>query len=109
LRANADGEVFNKLFGALRKYGAANGGQFPTDLSQLAPYLASPIDPAILQRFEIVPTSSLVSELQPAGDWAITQVAAADPALDSRAAYGLTDGRHADESVSNRWTYVPTP
>jgi hypothetical protein len=107
LRANADGEVLGKLFGALRKYGAANGGQFPTDLSQLLPYLASPIDPAILQRFEIVPASSLISELQPTGDWAITQVAAADPVLDSRDAYGLTDGRHADERTSNRWTYVP--
>ncbi len=109
LRGNADGEVFDKLFGALRKYGAANGGQFPTDLSQLAPYLASPIDSAILQRFEIVPTSSLISELQPTGVWAITQVAAADPLLDSRAAYGLTDGRNVDERTSNRWTYVPNP
>jgi RNA polymerase sigma factor (sigma-70 family) len=106
-RGGADGEVFDKLFGALRKYGAANGGQFPTDLSQLAPYLASPIDPAILQRFEIVPTSSLIPELRPAGEWAITQVAAPDPVLDSRDAYGLTDGGHADERISNRWTYVP--
>jgi hypothetical protein len=62
-----------------------------------------------LQNYEIVPTSSLVSELQPAGDWAITQTAPVNPALDLRSAYSLTDMRTADERVSNRWTYVPTP
>jgi hypothetical protein len=34
----------NVLEGALRQYGRDNNGQFPTDLSQLAPYLKSPGD-----------------------------------------------------------------
>jgi RNA polymerase sigma factor (sigma-70 family) len=109
MRANAESTIFGQLHQALRGYSQANGGQFPTDLSQLGPYLAAPIDAAILQRYEIVPTSSLVSELQPAGDWAITQTAPVNPALDLRMAYSLTDMRTTDERVSNRWTYVATP
>jgi hypothetical protein len=104
LRANAEIQVFDILSSALRKYVQENNGQFPTDLSQLNPYFSSPIDGAILQRYEILPASSLVSELQPGGDWVITQRAAANPALDSRMAYGLTNMRLADERVTNRWT-----
>jgi type II secretory pathway pseudopilin PulG len=109
MRANAEGVVLGKLFQALRGYSKDNGGQFPTDLSQLEPYLATPIDQAILQRYEIVPTKSLVSELQPAGDWVITQTAPINADLDLRSAYSLTDMRTADERVSNRWTYVSIP
>lgn len=109
LRANAAGQVFDAVWGALRKYGSSNNGQFPTDLSQLIPYLKTPIDDSILQRYEIVPASSLAPELQPGGDWVITQVAPVNPALDLRNACSLTGMRTADERVSNRWTYVSTP
>ena len=46
---------------------------------------------------------SLVSELQPGGDWVITQKAPADAVWDSRLAFGMTGGRDADSSVTNRW------
>ena len=106
LRANSEGRVFDILSPALRKYAQANNGQFPAELPQLKPYFQSPIDDAILQRYEIVPASSLVSELQPGGDWVITQTAPVNPALDLRSAYDLTHGRMADERVTNRWTPV---
>jgi hypothetical protein len=109
LRANAEGQVLDALWGALRKYGSSNNGQFPTDLSQLIPYLKSPIGDLILQRYEIVPANSLVSELQPGGDWVITQAAPVNPALDIRNACSLTGMRNADERVSNRWSFVTTP
>jgi hypothetical protein len=89
---------------AARKYSQENNGQFPTDLSQLKTYFPSPIDDAILQRYNIVPASTLVSELQPGGDWVITQTAPANPALDWRMAADLTNTRTADDSVTNRWT-----
>ncbi len=106
LRANAEGTVLGELSSALRKYAQDNNGQFPTDLSQLKPYFPSPIEDAILQRYGILPASSLVSELQPGGDWVITQTAPANPALDLRNAYGLNGSRMADERVTNRWTLV---
>jgi len=104
LRDNAQLQVFDVLWGALRQYAKANDGQFPASMSQLTPFLRSPIDDAILQRYEIVPASSLVGELQPGGAWVITQSAAANPALDVRWAYGLTESRMADSRVPNRWT-----
>ena len=106
LRANAENQVFDTLWPALRKYAQDNNGQFPTDLSQLKPYFKSPIDDAILQRYAILPASNLVSELRPGGDWVITQKAPVNPALDLRDAYGLTESRMADERVTNRWTLI---
>jgi RNA polymerase sigma factor (sigma-70 family) len=103
LRANAEALFQQVLFRALRQYGRDNNGQFPTDLSQLKAWLKSPIDDTILQRYEIVPASSLVSELQPGGDWVITQKAPVDPEYDVRTAIGLTDMRHANGDVANRW------
>ena len=79
LRANAENPILGRLESALQKYTRDNNGQFPTDLSELRPYFKSPIDDAILQRYEILPASSLVSELQPGGDWVITQKAPVDP------------------------------
>jgi len=106
LRANAELGVMGKLSAALRSYYKDNNGQFPADLSQLKSYLKSPIDGVILQRYEIVPSSSLVSELQGVGDWVITQVAPTNPVLDPRFADGLTGGRMADSRVTNRWTLI---
>jgi RNA polymerase sigma factor (sigma-70 family) len=106
LRANAEEEVLAKLWGALRKYAPDNNGQFPTDLSQLKPYFKSPIDDAILQRYEILPASSLIPELQPGGDWVITQAAPVNAALDLREAIGLTAMRSAGQEFTNRWALV---
>ena len=104
LRANAENDVFAALWVALRKYAPDNNGQFPTDLSQLKPYFKSPMDETILKRYEILPSSNLVPELQPGGDWVITQAAPVNPSLDVRTACGLTGMRMADERVTNRWT-----
>jgi RNA polymerase sigma factor (sigma-70 family) len=103
VRANAQQRVMSRLFGALRQYARTNNGAFPSDLSQLVPYLKSPIDDAILQRYEIVPADSLASGLRPGGDWAITQKAPVDAALDLRMAIGLTTVRTANQSITNRW------
>lgn len=70
----------------LTKYLKANNGQFPTDLSQLQPYFSSPLDDAILQRWEIVPGS--VNPSVGVGDTVITEKAAVDESLDSRWSIG---------------------
>ncbi|MDB6111120.1 MAG: polymerase, sigma-24 subunit, subfamily [Pedosphaera sp.] len=106
LRLNAEEEVCSQLWSALRKYGRDKAGQFPAALSELKPYLKAPIDDTIMERYVILLSNSLVSELQPGGDWVITQKAPVNPLRDSRIAYGLTESRTAGENVTNRWTLI---
>lgn len=58
-------------------------GHFPTDLSQLKPYFTSPIDDAILQRWEIL-TGDKLHGLGILGPAAITQKALLDEEYDAR-------------------------
>lgn len=104
LRANAEMDVMGSLSSALRKFGKNNGGQFPTDLSQLTPYFKTPIDDDILQRYEIVPANSLVAGLQPGGDLVITEKAPVNADLDLRMACSLTGMCNANQQNTNRWT-----
>jgi len=60
LRDNAQLQVFDVLWGALRQYAKANDGQFPASMSQLTPFFRSPIDDAILQRYDIVAKRNMV-------------------------------------------------
>ena len=41
---------------ALQKYVRTHNSQFPTDLAQLRPYFKSPVDDAVLERWQIVPS-----------------------------------------------------
>lgn len=103
VRANAELRVLDILHGALRQYGQANNGQFPQELSQLSPFVRSPVDDYILNRYEIVRADSLVSELQRGDDWVITQKAPVDKVWDARLTIGITYGGMADCRVTNRW------
>jgi RNA polymerase sigma factor (sigma-70 family) len=58
---------------ALQKYIQAHNGQFPTDVSQLQQYFDSPVDDAILQRYEIVPASSIPQAEKLGDDWLVAQ------------------------------------
>jgi hypothetical protein len=105
LRNRAEADFAEMALTALKQYAQANNGQFPTDLSELKPYLGSSIDDAILQRFEIVPAKSLVSFLSHlGGDWLITQKAPINKELDGRMVIGLT-GYRGTYNV-NRWDPV---
>ena len=103
VRANAELRVLDLLAGALSNYSKANNGQFPSALSQLSPYFKSPVDDAILDRYEIVRADSLAAELQRGDDWVITQKAPVDEAWDARLTIGMTGGGMADGRVTNRW------
>jgi RNA polymerase sigma factor (sigma-70 family) len=87
LRHMAEYTFVSAAQGALRKYLKANNDQFPTDLAQLQPYLDTPMDPAILQRWEIMPQTA-VPNMNMGGDWIITEKAPVDRELDSRIAFG---------------------
>ena len=103
LRGNAELRALDIMLGALQKYAAANGGQMPQQLSDLSPYFRAPLEQDILDRYEIVPATSLVQPLQVGGDWLITEKTPVDAVLDIRTSMGLTGGGMADERVTNRW------
>ena len=86
LRHTAENNFAGIAQGALTKYLQANNNQFPTDLSQLDPYFASPVGEDVLQRWEIAPGS--VNPGVGVGDTVITEKAAVDESLDSRWAIG---------------------
>lgn len=90
LRNTAENRFRRMAYKAVQKYGEANNGQFPTDLSQLHAYFESPIDDTILQRYAIVPARTLtfLGEGWNGGDWVITQRAPINPKWDSRVAIG---------------------
>jgi hypothetical protein len=59
-----------------------------------------------MQRYEILPATNLIKELQGYGDWVITQKVPVNKELDVRFASGLTRGGMADCRVTNRWILV---
>jgi len=98
LRDDADLDFARRAFPALQQYVEANNGQFPTDLAQLKPYFESPIDDTILQRYEIVPTNSVVSSLaELGGGQLITEKAPINKELDLRTGIGTNAWRNSME------------
>ena len=63
---------------ALRKYTAANNGQFPADLSQLRPYCEPNVEEVLQQLYEIKPvsifTETAVKDYNIQGNWVITRI-----------------------------------
>ena len=105
LRNAAEQKFADALELALRRYSQANDRQFPTDLLQLKPYLEPSPDEDAFQRWQIVPASDLISELQRAGDRVITQKAPINETLDVRIAVGLNGTAGAGRSgASNCWS-----
>jgi RNA polymerase sigma factor (sigma-70 family) len=91
---------------ALTQYAQANNGQFPTDLVQLKPYFPSPVEDAILERWEIAPAKTVRTDNF--GDTIITQKAAVDEDFDPRYAVGLKGFASAgvDTAGHNGWGVV---
>jgi hypothetical protein len=75
---------------ALKGFMLSNNSQFPTDLAQLQPYFASPMDPAILDRWQIAPGKAVPSV--GVGDMIITQKAPVDDVFDMRLVIGSGGG-----------------
>jgi hypothetical protein len=78
LRNQAEGAFGNRVSEALRKYSAANNGQFPGELSQLQPFCERGVAVILVQLYEIRPASVLspwlVKDLNIKTDWVITRV-----------------------------------
>ncbi|HXI73038.1 MAG TPA: sigma-70 family RNA polymerase sigma factor [Verrucomicrobiae bacterium] len=88
LRSMAEQKFSNMTQEALAKFSKANDKLFPTDLSQLQPYFDSPVDAAILQRWEILPAGATLPGIGNEGPF-VTQKAPVDELLDRRWAIGV--------------------
>lgn len=85
LRNFAANKVATDFYSALKEYQAANPGQFPTDLSQLTPFLNPPLDDSILSGWDIEPAGNFKNQPgMPKGDFVITEKEAVDEATDYR-------------------------
>ena len=93
LRNSVEGRYAYQIEVAAKAFSQAQGGQMPTDLSELKPYFKTPIADAILGRYEIVPADSLPTITLPGvGDWVVTQKAAVDLEYDTRFAVATVGG-----------------
>jgi hypothetical protein len=68
LDANAQGNFLRLIGTALRKFLDANQGLFPTDTSQLKPYLTNSADANLLQRYQIQQTKTIAGGSQMANN-----------------------------------------
>ncbi len=91
LRDAAEGKFGHMFQEAVKKYMDANNGEFPTDLSQLQPDFASPVDEAVLQRWEIVPATT-VPNVGVGSSTIVTEKAPVDDLLDNRQIFGPNGG-----------------
>ena len=94
--------AMQSLMPALQKFLKQNQGRFPTELSQLAPYLAAPDDTSVLQDWTILPMTSLSPQARIDGEWAITQKAPVNAALDGRFVVGANGG-HIENDPATAW------
>jgi len=108
LRAAAEGKFAPMMKTAVEKFRKNNQKQFPSDLSQLQPYFEKPVDPAILQRWAILPASTITS-LDFGGDVVITQRDAVDDVFDMRYGIGPDGGWGSTDFLSSKTgeTMVP--
>jgi hypothetical protein len=100
LRRTADNDFVGMLQSAVSKYKNENGNQFPTDLSQLQSYFDTPVDGAILDRWQVVP-SSQVPNVKMGGDSIITEKSPLDTSVDEvwvvgQNGYGTTSYQSPD-------------
>ena len=81
LRDAAKVKFVTGLSAAAQKWTLAAGlDKTPAGFAELAPYFESPVDPAILQRYEITPKSQQSSR----ANWQVREIAAIDEDYDTR-------------------------
>ena len=57
MRFSAKYQFVQLVQSSLQKYVQTHNSQFPTDLAQLRPYLKSPVDDTVLERWNIAPVN----------------------------------------------------
>jgi RNA polymerase sigma factor (sigma-70 family) len=101
LRNTGENKVAVMLKKSLARYMQSNNKQFPTDLGQLQSYFDSPLDDAILQRWQIA-SAATIKSLGMGGDVIITQKAPVDDVFDTR--YGIGPNGYGSTDFLNQET-----
>ena len=78
LRRVSEKKFIRHVQSALEQYGQDRGGEFPTNLAQLRPYLEVSVDDLMLQAWTIVPNTKPWM----GGEWLVTRKNLADPKRD---------------------------
>jgi RNA polymerase sigma factor (sigma-70 family) len=60
LRSSAKANFGARMQKALRQFADTHNGTLPTDLAELQPYFAQPVDPALLSRYQLLQTGKLI-------------------------------------------------
>jgi RNA polymerase sigma factor (sigma-70 family) len=87
LRGAAETKFVFQLQPALRKYMKEHNKSFPADISELQAYFETPVDAAILGRYEILLATDFPG-VSLGGKWIITQKSAVDDEYDHRLGIG---------------------
>jgi RNA polymerase sigma factor (sigma-70 family) len=87
LRSAGENQFIMQIQKALQDYLKASNEQFPSDISQLKSYFETTPDDTMLQRYAIVPASS-IPNMKMGGDWLITVKNPVDEEYDSLWALG---------------------
>lgn len=87
IRSAAETRFAKLVHPAVQAYLQANAKQFPTDPLQLASFIGPEIDRAMLQRYKVVPATT-IANMGMGGDWAITQASLIDSDFDSTTVIG---------------------
>lgn len=88
IRSRAIGYLVSRISVAARKYQAATKGERPAGMQALVPYFDGPVDPSLLERYEITGRPATMGASANAPNWGISNTAPIDPDYDTR--YQLT-------------------
>jgi hypothetical protein len=103
VRNAGESKLASQLQKAARAFMRNNNEQFPAALAQLQPYCDSPLDAAILERWEIAPGKTVPAVN--VGETIITQKAPVDEVFDVRVVVGPNGGQGSTDFLSqDHWT-----
>jgi hypothetical protein len=90
LRDTAKARVSPLICDALKQFTKANGGRFPTDVTQLKTYFDTPLDDVVLARYTVLPASEISRSdyNHPGAVWLIAEKAPVDVDFDTRVVIG---------------------
>lgn len=97
-RTQAKGHFVAKLDAALRAYTKQPGGQLPAAISELIPFMETPPDPQMLNRYHMTRSGSAVGR---ATDWAIEEKTLIDRENDAHFHVQATGGYGANSGLGS--------
>jgi hypothetical protein len=105
VRTAAKEELNGRLASAFQRYIGATDGRLPPTLAEVLPYFVRPVDPAMLDRYELAPVGNMKD--LPAGTQAVREKAPVDEDYDSRMIVDRTGRRGSAGNNARAWLEAP--